>query len=59
MGFHLLMDQDVTQDLIGLAIGQSYLLFKDYLPVTNNIRILETPKFLYPIIVIILAQNLS
>ncbi|CAD8064934.1 unnamed protein product [Paramecium sonneborni] len=45
IGFHAITDQDIVQDLIGLGIAHSYLLLKDFLPVTHSIALLETPQF--------------
>jgi hypothetical protein len=46
MGFHFLIGDDITMDLFGLAAGHSYIVLKDFLPITHNKRFLETPKFL-------------
>ena len=48
MGLHFLNDDEsIYKDLIGIAAGHIYIVLKDFLPITHNIRILETPKFLY------------
>jgi Derlin-2/3 len=47
MGFHFLVGDDITLDLFGVAAGHSYVVLKDFLPITHNKRYLETPRFLY------------
>lgn len=48
--FHLVMGQDITNDLIGVVAGHFYFFFHDVQPLTNGGRnYLATPQWMYSI----------
>lgn len=46
MVFHLVMGMNIIDDIVGIVAGHAFLFAHDVLPVTHNITIITTPKFL-------------
>ena len=45
LAIYLVMGNDVTQPLIGIAVGHVYFFFTSILPVSHEIDIIHTPEF--------------
>jgi len=43
---HLVMGGSIADDIIGIIAGHVYFFLKDMLPLTNNVKLLETPRWL-------------
>lgn len=46
MGFHLLMNMSIVDDIVGIVAGHVYVLLADILPRTHDIHLIKTPAFI-------------